>query len=563
MGTNAMNRLLLLTVGLAWFAVDLSLAQQDDFPPFGRIVGWTVLRDTDGDGFADQTIVVYDATLPGSTRADIRTFQHHELDFVTVSIQIEDGTWLETLLDLNAQDPGDEPPDTPDYEDVFMRAEGFGALGPPDAPPLLQFPINTFAAVPLINRPFLIEGISFSVTETAIWGEFEGPIQPSTNFTYGSPPPPFATAFFSFLVPEILGRNQERLAGNIDFDTGYFIQFTFSNEEDPPAPEEEVEGVFTGAVNEAFIAFADPNAFIFTPCENCTYQGAIMKVIKSPLLEPPNPRPFADAAVSAQIVEAGTTVILDGTGTFDSSNVGFAVDSPHIFEKDTLSFTWEWVSGPARVDPVQDSPRDSTAEVVLTALGTYRYRLLVDDTGSAGLPTFASVEVTVVADLPENQPPVATINGPMGPVAVGDAISLDASASFDPDGDPLSFRWRQVNALGDPLPLEEVRASFQPLSGVQTELVTWQALEAGTFYFRLLADDGKAVSTATFTVDVVQPQTAGAVDTDPDADDQGDDELAGQDDDGDPSATPAPLCGAGLLPLLAAPLALLLIRRRS
>ena len=118
---------------------------------------------------------------------------------------------------------------------------------------------------------------------------------------------------------------------------------------------------------------------------------------------------------------AGFEIILDGSRTFDSFNQGFDVGSEDVFEKDDLSFTWEWISGPTRVNPVQTDEGDPTATVFLTVADPnepYVYRLTVDDNVNA-LPSTDSVAITVVEELEDKNPPVAVIEGPASARTLG------------------------------------------------------------------------------------------------------------------------------------------------
>lgn len=345
-----------------------------------------------------------------------------------------------------------------------------------------------------------------------------------------------ATIYFRFLVPQWLGANQARLRGVIDWDVRWEIQIEVSNSESPG--EEDPVDVYS------FVLYA----------------------VEQVAFRPPNPPPFADAG-SDRVVPRGMRIILDGSRTYDYYNVGFDVTNENIFEKDTLTFTWEWISGPVRVDPEQDDPHSPYAIVQLDVPDPnqpYVYRLLVDDNVNA-LPSSDTVQITVLDELPPETPPVAIIEGPAHAQPVGSVVTL-VSRSYDPDrpDDPngllLEYRWQQTSELGEPLAPEEFRDAFQPLTGLTEKQSSWQALTPGTFYFRLLVSDGQFLSNATFAVEVIERETSAVTETADSAADKAAD--SGSTPDELAPTLPAGACGAGFLPLAAAPLAYCLVARR-
>lgn len=341
--------------------------------------------------------------------------------------------------------------------------------------------------------------------------------------------------FFQFTIPAFNGKNQARLLGLIDYDVLWNVLFAVANTNDPNCS-------------------VDPCGFF---CEEPV--GVLLvtlRAIENPVLLPPNPPPFADAGPD-QIREAGSLVILDGSNTFDSYNLGFASGLASVIDFDQLDFAWEFVAGPVAVAPVQDNSQDPTAEVLLDQVGVYTFRLTVDDNVNP-LPTTDTVVVEIVEDLPENRAPTAVIASVASPVVQGSVVTLDGSQSSDPDGDTLTYIWRQTDQLGNRLSPEELAEKFQPLSGVSSPVATFQAVRTGVFYFRLIVNDGQANSTVLTSVEVLPQSGTGQANVQGDASNV--DNTNAQSDE--PAVTPVGACGAGALPFAFAPAALLLLPRK-
>ena len=294
--------------------------------------------------------------------------------------------------------------------------------------------------------------------------------------------------------------------------------------------------------------------------------------VENPNLSPPNPPPTADAG-SDQTVAVGSTVTLDASHSFDSSNLGFDVTDPSVILKDTLTYVWTWLSGPERADPQPSATGDAAkADVTLEVVGDYVYQVVVDD-GVNAAPSTATTTIHVVQSIRDNLGPSAMISDAAGQVVsgqvvsalVGDQVTLSAALSTDPDGDSLTYRWRQTNEVGGALASDEILVDFQPLNGIGTRDVAWVATKAGTYYFSLLVTDVPPAgldplsATARVTVDIAEAATAGivatrdgnAASTDP----------TSADSTGTLTASPAGCGGGSVLPLALLPGALWLMRR--
>jgi PKD repeat protein len=184
--------------------------------------------------------------------------------------------------------------------------------------------------------------------------------------------------------------------------------------------------------------------------------------------------PLAHAG-SNLVVAEGAQVELQGRGTPSGTQLFYQwsqVAGPQVLADDldrqNLTFKAPEVNGP---EPV-----------------TLTFQLLVSDGARLSEPSLVQVTVTST-----NQAPLADA-GPMQRAAAGSEVVLDGSRSLDPEGLPLTFRWRQ--ASGPPVQLaaaDTAKARF-----------TAPDLDAPTpLAFELAATDGELESVATVQVLVV------------------------------------------------------------
>ena len=177
-----------------------------------------------------------------------------------------------------------------------------------------------------------------------------------------------------------------------------------------------------------------------------------------------NTRPVANAGPD-QTVRTGVVVTLNATGSTDA---------------DGHALTYRWV-------PLS-KPNGSTATLAATTApmptftvdrgGTYEFQLFVNDGYIDSLP-----DVVRISTL--NSTPVANA-GPDRTVARNAAVTLDGSASADPDFDALSFNWSIVSAPS---------GSTATLSGAAAAKPTIVLDRPGSYTFRLTVSDGQLTST--------------------------------------------------------------------
>jgi len=159
-------------------------------------------------------------------------------------------------------------------------------------------------------------------------------------------------------------------------------------------------------------------------------------------------------------VEMGARVTLDGSGSTDPDG-------------DEIDYTWTQVAG-APV-PLQDA-QGANPWFDAAAQGTFEFDLVVSDGFVSSL-----ADRVVVRVLSLNNAPVADAGEDLH-VYVGDAVSLDAASSFDPDDDGLSYSWSQ-----------ESGAQVE-LAGGATSQPTFTPTTSGVLAFTVTVSDGQSSS---------------------------------------------------------------------
>ena len=178
-----------------------------------------------------------------------------------------------------------------------------------------------------------------------------------------------------------------------------------------------------------------------------------------------NAAPVANAGVNQNVVIA-STVTLDGTASTDANN-------------DSLSYKWVLQSKPATSSATLAAATSAKPTFKADVAGTYVATLVVSD-GKAN-SELAAVSILASAT---NLAPVAK-PGVNQSVVVGSKVSVDASASSDPNGDTITYRW---SLLFKPV------GSTATLSSASTVSASFTADLAGTYLLGLTVNDGKVDS---------------------------------------------------------------------
>jgi hypothetical protein len=183
-----------------------------------------------------------------------------------------------------------------------------------------------------------------------------------------------------------------------------------------------------------------------------------------------NQAPVANAGPD-QSVGLNANVALDGSASSDPEGVA-------------LTYAWSQVGG-TTVDIVNSTSSQPTF-VAPNAVGTLTFELLVRD--NRGLTSTDQVVITVV-----NNPSPIAIAGADQQVRGGASVTLDGSASNDPQGEAITYRWEQIGGID---------VTF---TGGDTPVVQFTAPnDATTITFRLTVTDSNSLSSSDDVVIVVE-----------------------------------------------------------
>ncbi len=185
---------------------------------------------------------------------------------------------------------------------------------------------------------------------------------------------------------------------------------------------------------------------------------------------PVNAAPIAEAGPD-QLVDEGIEVVLDGTASYDPDG-------------DPITFRWRQVAGPsvALSDATSPQPRFLAPVVDPSVPPPIRliFELIVSDGRAESDPDRVTITV--------NRRPIAEA-GPDQRVDEGATVTLDGTASRDPDGDRLTFRWRQVS--GPPVALSDATS---PRPQFIAPVVAPTVPPPVTLTFELVVSDGRLTS---------------------------------------------------------------------
>jgi hypothetical protein len=183
--------------------------------------------------------------------------------------------------------------------------------------------------------------------------------------------------------------------------------------------------------------------------------------------------PWASAPTRL-VVPAGEELTLDGSGSADPN-------------ADTLSWRWAVEIGAGSASLADETL--PTARLTPQADGRYGVTLVVNDGVENSPPAFT--EIIAINSAVTGHAPVANA-GPDGVGELGKLVPLEGRASYDVDGDALTYTWRRISGPAD---------SPAPAS---SPTPTFRATGAGTVVMGLTVSDGKVTSaedTVTFEID--------------------------------------------------------------
>ncbi|MBL7965358.1 MAG: T9SS type A sorting domain-containing protein [Prolixibacteraceae bacterium] len=197
-----------------------------------------------------------------------------------------------------------------------------------------------------------------------------------------------------------------------------------------------------------------------------------------------NAQPLANAGIDKQADE-GTLVLLDGSGSSDPDN-------------NVLTFKWTAPEGIILSNATSAKPSFTAPEI--QADKTYAFTLVVSD---GEIDSYSDEVIITVKQV--NKAPVANA-GKDQSVNENSTYTLDGTASFDSDGDLLTYNWIAPSGI-----------SLNSATVSKPSFITPDVLTNTNYTFTLVVNDGKLNSVADqVTITVKQSNKAPTVNAGPD-----------------------------------------------
>jgi hypothetical protein len=230
----------------------------------------------------------------------------------------------------------------------------------------------------------------------------------------------------------------------------------------------------------ATLSRADQPSPYFTPDQEGNYVIQLIVIDAQGLASSPdtvtvstvNSSPVADAGADQSIASLGTLVTLGGE-SWDPDG-------------DSIAYSWTMKSKPAESLAVLSDPASPHPTLTADVYGDYILELTVSDAWSSS--ALDTVKVSF-----GNLKPVADA-GSSSAQALGSVAYLDGSASYDPNGDPITYSWAFVSKPTGSTAVLAAPTTVNPYSTPDM---------AGTYVLSLVVSDGLEKSdpgSATVTV---------------------------------------------------------------
>ncbi len=158
---------------------------------------------------------------------------------------------------------------------------------------------------------------------------------------------------------------------------------------------------------------------------------------------PPNLPPVVLTGAAQTLTLPSSNTVLDGTRSYDPDG-------------SIISYAWVLVSG---TGGILATPSAAFTKVSGLTQGTYIYQLSVTDNNNATSTALDTIIVNAADSIPvANVLPEANAGPDQTITAPSDSVTLDGSASFDPDGTIKDYSWVMISGPG-PVTMENANSS--------------------------------------------------------------------------------------------------------